>query len=294
MAGGPKSKARDRRAPGRGGGRRGRTEPKRPDRWLAILAAAGVLLAAYLTVTKWVTSAAYCPSGAGCEIVQSSRYGALFGVPVAVFGLLFYGAILVVALRPMTATLRWGWVFPLAAGGVGASIVFTAVAWFVIGATCMWCLTSAALTVAILVLAAYRRPPIIPAGTWMVSGIAVLAVVTVIIGGYAASAPRPTTATPTGYEADLAQHLAKSGAKFYGAYWCPACQQQKRLFGAAAKLLPYIECDARDPAGQPQACAAAGVRVFPTWQIGGQRIEGVLPLEELARLTDFPPPPDGK
>ena len=89
----------------------------------------------------------------------------------------------------------------------------------------------------------------------------------------------------------LAEHLADEGAEFYGASWCPHCQEQKRLFGASADRLPYVECS---PGGQgtPQAsaCAAAGVRQYPTWFIGGRRFEEVLTLPRLAELTGFQPP----
>ena len=77
----------------------------------------------------------------------------------------------------------------------------------------------------------------------------------------------------------------------YGAYWCPHCTDQKKMFGKAAGQLPYIECDRRSPIGKPAVCAAAGIRAFPTWDIGGKRYEGVLSLEELARLTGYAPPP---
>ena len=40
----------------------------------------------------------------------------------------------------------------------------------------------------------------------------------------------------------LAEHLTNEGAVFYGAEWCSHCQEQKRLFGASASRLPYIEC----------------------------------------------------
>jgi hypothetical protein len=87
--------------------------------------------------------------------------------------------------------------------------------------------------------------------------------------------------------AALADHLRESGAVFYGAYWCPHCQNQKAMFGAAASRLPYVECDARGTNGQPAACQAAGVRAFPTWVIGGQTIEGELSVSELARRSGF-------
>ncbi|MFM8524109.1 MAG: hypothetical protein ACKOCM_00555 [Cyanobacteriota bacterium] len=78
----------------------------------------------------------------------------------------------------------------------------------------------------------------------------------------------------------LAQRLTRSGALFYGAWWCPHCSHQKELFGGrASAFLPYVECD-RDDEGR-RRCATARVRAYPTWVIGAERREGVLSLEEL-------------
>jgi hypothetical protein len=49
-----------------------------------------------------------------------------------------------------------------------------------------------------------------------------------------------------------------------------------------------VECDARSIGARPDLCNALGVRAYPTWIIGNQRLEGVLTLEELARLSGFP------
>ena len=264
--------------------------PKAPevvDPWLALLAGAGVLLSGYLVLTKALHAPVYCPAGSGCDIVQSSRFGAVFGVPVSIFGLLFYGALLLLALRRMDAGARWALVFPVASVGVAASAVFIGVQQLAIRVTCSLCLISAFLSLAILLLALFRRPRPATSGTWLWSGAAALAVVVFLAAGYAASAPQPAATT---YADGLAKHLAASGVRLYGAYWCPHCKDQKDLFGRAAKSLPYIECDARDPAGQPQVCASAGIRAYPTWDINGKRYEGVLSLQELARLTGYPQP----
>lgn len=86
----------------------------------------------------------------------------------------------------------------------------------------------------------------------------------------------------------LANHLKARGAIFFGAWWCPACTQQKALFGKqAGAQLPYVECtDAKDGA----RCSAAGVRAFPTWDMPGkERLVGVQSVEELARWSGFQP-----
>jgi glutaredoxin len=95
----------------------------------------------------------------------------------------------------------------------------------------------------------------------------------------------------SGSEAALARHLRESGAVMYGAYWCPHCQEQKALFGDAARDLPYVECDPNGVNGRPDLCEKAGVKAFPTWTIGGQRREGVQSLGALADASKFQPPP---
>jgi hypothetical protein len=86
----------------------------------------------------------------------------------------------------------------------------------------------------------------------------------------------------------LSDHLQTMGAIFYGAWWCPACFQQKNLFGKeAGNSLPYVECDKSDEGRQ--RCTAAKVRAFPTWELKGKpRLEGVQSLEELKQWSDFP------
>jgi len=91
------------------------------------------------------------------------------------------------------------------------------------------------------------------------------------------------------YQEALARHLRDSGARFYGASWCPACREQKRLFGTAASELPYVECDAASAGARTDLCVQANVRNFPTWTIRGGRHEGVLPLATLANLSAFTP-----
>ena len=88
----------------------------------------------------------------------------------------------------------------------------------------------------------------------------------------------------------LTEHLRRIGVIFYGAWWCPACFRQKSLFGQqAGERLPYVECDKTD-AGR-ELCRDAGIKAYPTWVLGDQRIEGVQSIEELKRWSGFPASP---
>lgn len=63
----------------------------------------------------------------------------------------------------------------------------------------------------------------------------------------------------------FAQCIKDSGAKFFGTFWCPHCQNQKKIFGNAKQYLPYIECSTADAKGQLPICATNEIMSYPTW-----------------------------
>lgn len=87
--------------------------------------------------------------------------------------------------------------------------------------------------------------------------------------------------------------IKDSGAKFYGAFWCPHCANQKAMFGSSAKLLPYIECSAPDGKSQLPVCNDAGVSGYPTWKFpDGTTLSGEVELATLSEKTSCPLPPE--
>ncbi|MEM9273504.1 MAG: vitamin K epoxide reductase family protein [Cyanobacteria bacterium P01_F01_bin.143] len=90
-------------------------------------------------------------------------------------------------------------------------------------------------------------------------------------------------------EIELAEYLTAIGAKKYGAFWCPHCYEQKQLFGEKAfDEIDYIECaDFNDSRAQSDACKAAGITSYPTWEINGEFYQGTKVLSELAELSGY-------
>ncbi len=92
----------------------------------------------------------------------------------------------------------------------------------------------------------------------------------------------------------FAQCIKQSGAKFYGAFWCPHCQAQKARFGKSAEYLPYIECSTPDGQGQTQVCKDKGIQTYPTWYFSQkgtttpQIQTGEIELVDLAEKTSCP------
>lgn len=99
-----------------------------------------------------------------------------------------------------------------------------------------------------------------------------------------------TPGKPGQYDS-FASCLKDSGAIFYGAFWCPHCQNQKAMFGRSAKLLPYQECSTPDGQSQLKECTDAGVQSYPTWVFpNGERRSGEVSLADLSTLTSCPLP----
>lgn len=84
----------------------------------------------------------------------------------------------------------------------------------------------------------------------------------------------------------FAKCLKESGAIFYGAFWCPHCQDQKKEFGDSSKFLPYVECSTLDSRGQTLVCKEKGITSYPTWIFkDGSSLTGKVTWKVLAEKT---------
>ena len=96
------------------------------------------------------------------------------------------------------------------------------------------------------------------------------------------------TSESTKESIELAKYLNDKGVVKYSAYWCPNCLNQSELFGKQAyKELNVVECARDGKNSQTQLCIDKKINGFPTWEINGKLILGVLSLKELSRLTGF-------
>ncbi len=84
----------------------------------------------------------------------------------------------------------------------------------------------------------------------------------------------------------FAQCLTERDITYYGAFWCPNCQNQNKMFGRSKDHLNYVECSTPDGNRQTQQCIDAGITAYPTWEFpGGERTEGTLELAEIAERS---------
>lgn len=85
---------------------------------------------------------------------------------------------------------------------------------------------------------------------------------------------------------DFAKCLQEKGVKFYGAFWCSHCQDQKKMFGKSAKYLPYVECSSPDGKEQLDVCKEKNIEGYPTWVFpDGTKQEGDITLQDISQKS---------
>ena len=280
---------------------------------MAGIASVGAAVTGYLTIVKLTGNSTACPTN-GCDLVLSSPYATVFGLPLALFGFFAYASMIVFALIPLLvnsskqAQLRStleNWTGLLLFAGGTAMTIFSGYLMYLLAfkiqVVCIYCVGSALLSATLFTLALIGRE-------WQDIGqlffTAIVVGMLVLIGttGIYASVNNPaladrstpgesglpiTTASGTA-EIALAKHLKQVEAKMYGAFWCPHCHEQKQLFGQeASQSINYIECDPKGKKPQPELCEAAKIESFPTWKIKGKSVSGTQSLEELATMSGY-------
>lgn len=124
-----------------------------------VLALLGMGISGYLAYVKLSHGVAVCAGIGNCEIVQTSRYSEIVGIPIALLGFGMYAAILVAwawGRRPeawMADQMPWV-LFGLSLAGTLYSAYLTYLEIFVIRAICPWCVASAAVVTVLCVLTA--------------------------------------------------------------------------------------------------------------------------------------------
>ena len=121
------------------------------------------------------------------------------------------------------------------------------------------------------------------AKNWAVIG--VIGVLAVVLSG-ALNLTGSSVIEPRKYDS-FAECVTESGAIFYGAFWCPHCNDQKAAFGKESmKKIKYVECSLPDRSGQAAICKSKGIQSYPTWVFGdGTGETGFVSLEELSEKT---------
>jgi uncharacterized membrane protein/glutaredoxin len=257
-----------------------------------------MILSGYLSWTAFNNeSVKGCAVGSGCDIVLSSQWAKTLGLPTAFWGFLTYAALAGIAFVKRVDR-HWQLAWTVSFFGILFSAYLTTISMTKLNAACPYCLTSLGLMTVIFALVTWQRPSTLANFSWgklLTRTAPAAAVLILVLHLLYTGVLAPAQAPEDPLARALAEHLSGRDVKFYGAHWCPHCQQQKALFGAAAKRLPYVECNPFGGQGTPlaQACLDEKIESYPTWIINGKRYEQIMTMKDLADLTSFiaPNPP---
>ncbi len=289
---------------------------------IAVLATVGVIDTSSITLKRWGwLGSLTCPGGGdGCDKVLNSAWGTVFQangfvIPLSFIGAIAYIGIFIMAIFPLFSGLvgnkfdlarrTWWGLFLTSCGMSVFSILLMWLMIVKIEAFCFFCLLSACLSIAILILS-------LIGGGWDDYGKllfrGILMTLAVLLGGliwisaldpnssYAASngnvgSPPIVRSFSGPSQVSLAKHLTEVGAVMYSAYWCPHCHDQKELFGKeAVEELVVVECALDGINSQHALCNEKGITGFPAWEINGEIDSGVHSLQELAKLSNYKGP----
>jgi uncharacterized membrane protein len=125
---------------------------------IAVLAVAGIAVSSVSLYHHFQTSKTdYCDFGEAfnCDIVNRSVYSTIFGIPVALIGILGYAAIgtLATVYRSRVDTPKV--LLAASVAGLGFALYLTYIEGFVLGTWCILCLSSLTVIVLITVLASF-------------------------------------------------------------------------------------------------------------------------------------------
>jgi uncharacterized membrane protein len=124
---------------------------------IGVLALAGMLVAIYDSVSRILGIPLFCPfAGNGCDIVQSSPYAVIFGIPLAFLGIVGFGAYIALAYAGMRSGP--GHLHALLALNlltVCSMAYFAYLELAVIHAVCSLCMFSASLNIALGITIVY-------------------------------------------------------------------------------------------------------------------------------------------
>lgn len=118
-----------------------------------LFAILGVGVATYLTIIHYDRGVLVCGLG-DCQSVQNSKYAEIGGIPVALLGLGMYLSVIALGvlrrLRPERTPLLTQTAFTLVLAGAFYAAYLTYLEVAVLHAICEWCVSSALLTLGIL------------------------------------------------------------------------------------------------------------------------------------------------
>lgn len=250
----------------------------------------GLAIMTYLTYLHFAKAKSFCDLSetVSCDVVTTSIYSEVFGIPISILGLGYFGLVAFLMIFKYSPKIYRG-LFFLTIFCLVPSLYLTSTEIFFIKAFCPLCETSKVIMFGILITAgiAIRKRL---AETVKMS-------VPIIIAGVVSAGVLYFAQTGTLVKRDytpLAEALNAKGVVYYASFKCNNCKRQEKLLGEAYKLLNHVECHPDGPGGQPDLCLQKKIDHTPTFLIEKDGVEikrkvGLQSIEELSELAGIKP-----
>ena len=252
-----------------------------------ILAAViGFAIMSYLTYIHYAEKQSFCDISeeVSCDVVTTSIYSEIFGVPISLLGLGYFASVLFLVLAKRKQQNIFPALFLLTLFVLIPSLYFSMMEYFVIKAICVLCDSS---KIMMLIIAA--------ASFFMARGVTKIglnSIMPVLIAGLVAAGVTYFAQTATVAQvdySDLVQCMNEKGVVYYKSVKCNSCKRQEMLLGEAYKKLNSVECHPEGLNPQPELCLSKQIEKTPTFILeqGGQEITRLEGLQKIKNLAEF-------
>ena len=128
---------------------------------IRIAAVIGLLDSIYLAYVKLANAEIYCTPGLGdCDVVNASQWSSLWGIPLGVYGVIGFAAILLIESLgnkwKLLTTHNDLILFAISFAGFLFSLYLTYIELFILHAICQWCILSALMMTVIFIVSVYK------------------------------------------------------------------------------------------------------------------------------------------
>lgn len=247
------------------------------------IALVGIGIMTYLTYLHYSQAKSFCDLSetVSCDVVTTSLYSEIFGVPISIGGLLFFLFVLYLMLKGDPKTVYTSLFFATFFFLI-PSLYFSMTEVLFIKAFCILCETSKALMVVILILAYTRASAVV---SWN-------ALAPIAIGGVVISGVIYFSQTSTYEKVDYSELVAclnEKGVVYYKSVRCSNCRRQEMMLGEAYKKLNSIECHPDGENPQVELCLSKKIDKTPTFILepNNNEIKRLVGLQQIKDLADF-------
>ena len=249
----------------------------------------GLAISVYLTYIHYASAKSFCDisENISCDVVTTSIYSEVFGVPMSVLGVGYFTAVLLLMLFQKSPG-AFKVIFFLTLFVLMPSLYLTGTEIFIIKTLCPLCETSKALMVGILIVSFFQLHQKLKLTLRMAAPVLIAGIVAAAVTYFAQTG----NVTNKDYS-EFVDSLNSRGVVYYKSVKCSNCKRQEKLFGKTYIKLKAVECQPEGPNPQPELCLRKGIKKTPTFLLEKdgveiKRLEGLQMLEKIANWAEVP------